>query len=135
MNINEDDILLIIKKSKSNKSPNPTDGIASGADPEILKRRRSSLAVEEKFRFQWFKKAKITLETISFWQNISISIFKFCQFLYTVKACRWDLINIFKISKRSDNERKKNTYAAVNERRKTEISWTLFYSRLFYKAL
>ena len=31
--------------------------------------------------FRWPKKAEITLETISFWQNISISIFKFSPFL------------------------------------------------------
>ena len=30
--------------------------------------------------FRWSKKAEITLETISFWQNISISIFKFSKF-------------------------------------------------------
>ena len=30
---------------------------------------------------KWFKKAEITLETISVWQNISISIFKFSPFL------------------------------------------------------
>ena len=32
------------------------------------------------------KKVKITFETISFWQNTSISIFKFSPFLYTMKA-------------------------------------------------
>ena len=31
--------------------------------------------------FRWPKKSEITLETISFWQNISISIFKFSPFL------------------------------------------------------
>ena len=31
--------------------------------------------------FRWSKKAEITLETIGFWQNISISIFKFSPFL------------------------------------------------------
>ena len=34
------------------------------------------------------KKVKITLESISFWQNISIGIFKFSPFLYTMKACQ-----------------------------------------------
>ena len=38
--------------------------------------------------FRWSKKAKITFETISFWQNISISIFKFSPYLYTMKACQ-----------------------------------------------
>ena len=31
--------------------------------------------------------------------------------------------------------KKKDTYAAINEKRKTEKSWTLFYKRLFYKVL
>ena len=31
--------------------------------------------------FRWSKKTKITLETIRFWQNISIIIFKFSPFL------------------------------------------------------
>ena len=40
------------------------------------------------------------------------------------------------ILKRSlDKEREKSTYAAVNEKGKTENSWTLFYNRLFYKVL
>ena len=30
---------------------------------------------------RWSKKAEVTLETISFWQNISIGIFKFSLFL------------------------------------------------------
>ena len=42
--------------------------------------------------FRWFKKTKKTLETISFRQNIFISIFKFSQFLYTIKASEWNLI-------------------------------------------
>ena len=40
----------------------------------------------------------------------------------------------FKIYKRIDKEREK-TYVAVNEKRKTEKSWVLFYNMLFYKAL
>ena len=34
--------------------------------------------------FRWSKQAKITLETINFWKNISFSIFKFSPFLYSV---------------------------------------------------
>ena len=37
--------------------------------------------VKKMLGFRWSKKAEITLETISFWQNISISIFKFSPFL------------------------------------------------------
>ena len=43
--------------------------------------------------FRWSKKAKIMVETISFWQNISISIFNFFSFLYAMKACQRNLIN------------------------------------------
>ena len=38
--------------------------------------------------FRWSKKANTTLETISFWQIIFISIFRFSPFLYTMKACQ-----------------------------------------------
>ena len=38
-------------------------------------------ADEEILRFRWSKKAETTLKTISFWQNISIRIFKFSSFL------------------------------------------------------
>ena len=40
----------------------------------------------------------------------------------------------FKIYKRFDKERKKNTGTAVSEKRKTEKKWNLFYNRLFFKA-
>ena len=58
----------------------------SGADAEILKRegalcRLPWLVGEKILGFRWSKKAEITLETISFWQNISISIFQFSPFL------------------------------------------------------
>ena len=57
--------------------------------------------------FRWSKKAKITLETISFWQNISISIFKFSPFLYTMKACQWNLINCSKFANTLTRKEKK----------------------------
>ena len=40
----------------------------------------------------------------------------------------------FEICKSFDKEREKNTYAAVDEKRKTEKNWT-FFNRLCYKAL
>ena len=49
--------------------------------------------------FRWSKKTKITLETISFCQNISISIFKFYPSLNTIKASQWNLINFSKFLK------------------------------------
>ena len=51
--------------------------------------------------FRWSKKAKITLETKSFWRNISISIFKFSPFL------SMKFYQFFKIDKRFDKEREK----------------------------
>ena len=57
--------------------------------------------------FRWSKKAKLTIETKSFWQNISISIFKFSLFLYAIKACQWNFINCSKFEKRFDKEREK----------------------------
>ena len=39
----------------------------------------------------------------------------------------------FKIWKPFDKEREKNTHAAVNEKRKTEKRWTLFYNSYFIK--
>ena len=50
--------------------------------------------------FRWSKKAKITLETISFWRNISISIFKFSSFLYTMKAYQWNFILVMNITQK-----------------------------------
>ena len=40
-----------------------------------------SSSVKKILDFKWYKKAGITLETISFWPNIYISIFKFSPFL------------------------------------------------------
>ena len=51
--------------------------------------------------FRWSKKAEITLETISFWQNISISIYTFSAFLVIIFY--W----LFKIHKRFSKEREK----------------------------
>ena len=59
-------------------------------------RSMSATMVGQRRKFQvsnGLKKANITLETISFWQNISISIFNFFSFLYAMKACQRNLIN------------------------------------------
>ena len=58
--------------------------------------------------FRWSKRAKITLETISFCQNISISIFKFSPFFYTVKVCQWNLINFSKFENALIRKKKKH---------------------------
>ena len=57
--------------------------------------------------FRWSKKAKIMLETICFWKNISISIFKLSPLLYTMKALPMKSYQFFKISKPFDKEREK----------------------------
>ena len=79
------------------------------ADPEIFKRGRgwgalcqpSWLTNKKNLGFRWSKKAQITLETISFWQNVYISIFKFSPFL-SIKSYQF-----FKIYYRVDKEREK----------------------------
>ena len=48
--------------------------------------------------FRWSKKAKIKLETTSFWRNISIGIFKFSPLLYTMKAWQWNLMLVMNIT-------------------------------------
>ena len=55
--------------------------------------------------FEWSKKAKTTLETISFWRNISIIIFKFYAFLYIMKACQWNLISVINITQTDFTEK------------------------------
>ena len=54
---------------------------------QCLQSRSPWLADKENFRnFRCSKKAKITLKPISFWRNISFSIFKFCPLLHIIKA-------------------------------------------------
>ena len=59
-----------------------------GADPEISKRDgalcRPPQLTKKLLGRRCSKKTKLMLETISFWQNISIIIFKFSPFLYTI---------------------------------------------------
>ena len=53
----------------------------------------------KKLGFRWSKKTEITLETISFWQNISISILIFSSFL-SIKSYQF-----FKIYSLVDKEK------------------------------
>ena len=69
---------------------------------------------------RWSKKTKITLEIITFWQKISISVFKLSPFLCTMKACQWNPTNFLKFANALIRKEKKNTYAVVNDKRKTE---------------
>ena len=57
--------------------------------------------------FRWSKNAKITLESISFWRNISISIFKLSLFLYTMKTLSTKSYQFFKIYKRFEKKKEK----------------------------
>ena len=84
---------------------------------------------KKKLGFRWSKKAKITLETIKFGQNISISIFEFSPFL-SIKSYQF-----FKIYYCVDKEIEKNIHTVDNEKRKTEKSWALLYNSLLHKAL
>ena len=63
---------------------------------------------KEVLRSKESKKVKTKLETISFRQNVSISIFKFPPFLYTMKACEWNLRNFSKFANALIKKRQKN---------------------------
>ena len=57
--------------------------------------------------FRWSKKAKITLETIGFWQNISISILTFSSIFIYNGSLPMKSYQVSKICKRFDKERVK----------------------------
>ena len=76
--------------------------------------------------FKWSKKAEITLETISFLVKYFYQYFQiFSVFINKMLSIFQNLLALWQ-------RKRKNTHAAVNEKRK---SWILFYNRLFYKAL
>ena len=81
-------------------------------------------------RLKNFEKGQYNDRNYSFWQNISISIFKFSPFLYTLKAWQWNLINFSKFANALIRKEKKHLYSCQQEKK----SWTLFYNRLFYKV-
>ena len=60
---------------------------------------------QERIRNQ--KRGAANVRNYKFWQNTSISIFKFSQFLYTMKACQWISYHFFKICKPFDKESEK----------------------------
>ena len=97
----------------------------SGVDSENLKRSGALcqppwLTNEENFSSRWSIKAKVTLETISFWQNISISIFKFSPFLYTTKACQW-ISSIFQNLQTLWWGRRKNTQQSMKKEKLRKV--------------
>ena len=62
----------------------------------------------------------ITLETTSFYQNFSISIFKVSPILYTIKACQWNLINFWKLANALIRKKKKHLCSSQWEKKKRE---------------
>ena len=85
--------------------------------------------------FRRSKRAKMTLETIKCWQNISISIFSnFLHFYIQWKPAN-EILSIFQNLQTLWQRKRKSTYTAVNGKRKIEESWAWFYNRLFFIVL
>ena len=61
---------------------------------------------KKKLDFRWSKKAEITLETISFWQNVYICILKFSPFL-SIKSYQFS-----KFTNALIRKEKKHTYSS-----------------------
>ena len=81
------------------------------------------------------KKSKTTLETISSWQNIYISIFKLSPFLYSMKTCQWNLINFTKFANTLIRKEKKHLRSSQWEKKyweKLDFVLKLFYEDLWY---
>ena len=94
----------------------------TGADSQMLKRRGAQsgppwLETKKILGFRWSKKVKITLETISFWWNVSISIFKFSPFLCTIEAYRWNLFNFSKLTNALIRKEKERSYSSQWEKK------------------
>ena len=70
--------MLLRKKNAYNNSGGSRD-FEKGGEGGGRSVSATMVAMGKK-KIKWSKKAEITLETISFWQNISISIFKFSPF-------------------------------------------------------
>ena len=86
----------------------------SGAYPEIVKTsgaqcRPPWLANEEILGFTWSKKAKITLETIGFWQIFLSAFSKFLQLYIYSESLPMKSYQFLRICKRLDKEREKST--------------------------
>ena len=69
---------------------------------------------KKKLGFRGSKKTEITLETIGFWQNISISIFKFSPFL-SIKSYQF-----FKFTNALIRKEKKHSYSSQWEKKNWE---------------
>ena len=84
--------------------------------------------------FRWSKKAKIMLEIISFWQNISLSIFRFFSIFIYNESLPMKSYQFFKICKRFDKERGK-TLMQQSMSKEKQRKFGLFYIRLLYKVV
>ena len=62
------------------------------------------------------------LETMSFWRNISISIFKFSPSLCAIEVYGRNIFNFSKFTIVLIRKEKKNAHTTVNEKIKTEKS-------------
>ena len=80
------------------------------------------------------KKAKITLETIIFWQNISISTLNFFPFLYTMKACQWNLINFSEFENTVIRKEKKTLMQQSMTKEKLRKAGLCFITGCFIKS-
>ena len=100
-------------------------------DPEILKREGGALYVghhgcteKKMLGFRWSKKAKKTLKTISFLQNIYISIYKLSPFL---------MIKSYRFFKHVDKEREKTRMQWSIRKEKLEKVGLCFITGCFIK--
>ena len=96
--------------------------------------------------FRWSKKAKITLETISFYRNISFSIFRyFFQYfqVFSIFICNESLqiksYQFFKIYKRFYKKREKHSYSSQWEQKNWEkldfVNYNSYFIALFYSSI
>ena len=87
------------------------------------------------FRFQMVQKGQNNARTYTFqakyfYQHFQVYSIFMCNECLSIKSYQF-----FKVWKRFNKEREKNTYAAVDQKRKTEKGWALFYNSLFYKNI
>ena len=78
------------------------------------------LADKEKCRFQMVYKGQNNVRNYKFLANISVSIFKFSPFLYTMKAWRWNRINFLKFANALIRKDKKHSCSSQWEKKNWE---------------
>ena len=78
------------------------------------------LADEEIFKVSDGLKGQNKVGNFKFWAKYSIFIFKFFPFLYTMKACRWNLINFSKLKNTLIWKEKKHWHSSQSENKKLD---------------